>query len=300
METPVLFIIFNRPEITDKVFSIIRSVKPKYLYIAADGPRSNNIKDIGLCEKTRMIINKIDWDCNYLTLLRSTNLGCGTAVSEAINWFFSNVDEGIILEDDCLPDLSFFSYCTQLLIFYRNNESIMHISGTNLIVDQNKYKMTYSYYFSSIPHIWGWATWRRAWVLYDFKMKNLDQLNTVRKDIKSILPMNLLNAVAHGEIDTWDAQWLYTVTINHGIVIKPSVNLIMNIGLLNGTHMNSIPVYYTDVKLGKIDNLIHPGIIDIENQTDILEYNKVNSKYPKFIRIIKKLKFYFSIKSKYF
>ena len=161
ISTPVLFLIFNRPELTEKVFQKIQDAQPKYLFVAADGPRDNKYGEKDLCEKTRaVVLENITWECEVKTLFRTENLGCRTAVSSAINWFFENVEEGIILEDDTVPDNSFFSYCQALLEKYRNHEQIMMITGDNF---QDGIKRgNGSYYFSRYVHIWGWASWRRA------------------------------------------------------------------------------------------------------------------------------------------
>jgi len=129
--TPILFLVFNRPDTTEKVFAKIRDIQPRQLFISADGPRSDKKDEKHKCEETRKVIQRIDWECDLKTNLSEKNLGCRVGVSSGINWFFSNVTEGIILEDDCLPDTSFFHYCETLLKHYRDNERIMHIGGTN-------------------------------------------------------------------------------------------------------------------------------------------------------------------------
>lgn len=166
---PILFIIFNRPETTKAVFHEIRKNQPFQLFVAADGPRREIFEDIENCRKVREIIQLIDWECNVQTLFRDENLGCKIAVSSAIDWFFSQVDEGIILEDDCLPDQSFFPFCQELLEKYRYDAKIMMIGGSNFQFNKNKFE--YSYYFSRYFHIWGWASWKRAWQFYDVEMK---------------------------------------------------------------------------------------------------------------------------------
>ena len=148
--TPILFLIFNRPDLTKQVFDKIREIKPLHLFIAADGPRGDKYEDQELCRKTKEIVSLIDWECEIKTLFRDENLGCGRAVSEAISWFFEHVEEGIILEDDCLPSSTFFNYCEILLEKYRWDNNIMHIGGTNF---QNGIKRgNADYYFSKIPH----------------------------------------------------------------------------------------------------------------------------------------------------
>ena len=155
-EIPVLFLIFNRPDLTKIVFERIREVSPKQMFIAADGPRKEHPEDVEKCESARKIVlDMIGWDCEVKTLFQKKNLGCGLAVSQAITWFFEHVEEGIILEDDCLPDLSFFSYCSTLLEYYKLSPNVMHISGDNF--QQGKKRGPNSYYFSKYIHCWGWA-----------------------------------------------------------------------------------------------------------------------------------------------
>jgi len=150
MKKPVLFLIFNRPDTTKQVFEAIREYQPKQLFIAADGPREEKHNEKELCEETRKIAQKVDWDCEVKTLFRNENLGCRDAVSSAIDWFFENVEDGIILEDDCLPNQSFFKFCEEMLELYKNDTRIMHISGNNLL---NNVKSKTDYYFSKIEHI---------------------------------------------------------------------------------------------------------------------------------------------------
>jgi hypothetical protein len=172
--TPILFLIFNRPDTTDKVFEKIREIQPRQLFISADGPRPDRKDEREKCEEARKVIQKIDWKCELKTNFSEKNLGCRVGVSSGIDWFFSQVSKGIILEDDCLPDASFFNFCKVLLEYYRNDERIMHIGGIN--VQDGRMRGTASYYFSKISHIWGWATWKRAWEKYDVNIRTYPQL----------------------------------------------------------------------------------------------------------------------------
>lgn len=163
--TPILFLIFNRPETTERVFQQIRKIQPRQLFVSADGPRPTKIGEQETCEQVQKIIQKIDWKCDLKTNYSEKNLGCRVAVSSGINWFFNHVYEGIILEDDCVPDISFFHFCETMLEYYRNDERIMHIGGFNY--QDGIIRGSGSYYFSQLSHIWGWATWKRAWDKYD-------------------------------------------------------------------------------------------------------------------------------------
>ena len=156
LETPVLFLVFNRPDTTAQVFEAIRQAKPPRLYVASDGAREDKEGELEKVKQVREIVSQVDWNCEVKTLFRDKNLGCKIAVSSAIDWFFEQEEMGIILEDDCLPHPTFFRFCQELLERYRDDERIGMISGNNF---QFGRKCTdYSYYFSMYSHIWGWAS----------------------------------------------------------------------------------------------------------------------------------------------
>jgi hypothetical protein len=232
---PIVFLIFNRPEPTARTFAAIRAARPGKLLVVADGSRPDRAGEEELCAHTRAIIDGVDWPCEVLRNFAETNMGCGRRVASGLDWAFEQVEEVIILEDDCLPDPSFFPYCGELLERYRADERIMMISGDNF---QNGATRTpHSYYFSQLPHCWGWATWRRAWRQYDFTIKDWRQ----RRD-RSLIKAAANNAalahyweqcfdgVAAGKIDTWDYQWMYCMWAGNGLSIVPDVNLVTNIG----------------------------------------------------------------------
>jgi len=274
-DAPVLFIGFNRPDITQIVFSEIRKIKPKKLYFAVDGPRKNVEGDIEKCTKTRDIINSIDWDCELKTLFRAENLGCKVAVSSAIDWFFNNEEEGVILEDDCLPDQSFFLFCKELLAKYRNNDRIMMISGNNLQFGRKRDR--YSYYFSNYGHIWGWASWRRAWKLYDVNMKLWPEVKS-NKLLYNIFPeekiascwSRILDSVFKGEIDTWDHQLNLAIWAHNCLAIIPNENLVSNIGFgQEGTHAKDARYILNNLKTRNIKfPLKHPLHIASNRKAD--------------------------------
>lgn len=281
MNTPILFLVFNRPDATRQVFQAIRRAKPTKLFVAADGPRLNKESEKEKCELVRNIVTQIDWDCELTTLFRETNLGCGKAVSEAITWFFEHVEEGIILEDDCLPAESFFYYCPELLHMYRNDEKIMHIGGCNF---QNGIKRGRGdYYFSSIAHIWGWATWKRAWDKYDYNMNGysdngcIEMLNKLYRQNHIInYWVNIYNAMSNGMIDTWDYQWQYTLLINNGMSISPNINMVSNIGFgINATHTIEENRLVSDLPVFEVTNLKHPVRIILSKIADAYTYKHI-------------------------
>jgi hypothetical protein len=231
---PILFTIFNRPLLTKRVFECIRFARPQRLFIAADGPRPGKEGEEKRCAETREIVKQIDWDCEVSTLQHDQNLGCKIAMSSAINWFFDHVEAGIILEDDCVPNPTFFPYCQELLGYYRDDKRVMMISGDNF--QKNNAKCQYSYYFSVFSHIWGWATWRRAWKNYDVEMKLWPELRDttwmvdILNENSALFWRSIFDLVYAGKIDTWDYQWAFCNWVQHGLTILPCANLVSNIG----------------------------------------------------------------------
>ena len=238
---PILFLIFNRPESAREVFRRIRSAAPKRLYVAADGPRQDNPGDSKSCAETRSIVDALDWDCRVEQLFRDENLGCRKAVSSAIDWFFENEEHGIIIEDDCLPDPSFFRFCSELLEKYRCTDNVMTINGSNFQFGEKRGEA--SYFFSRCPHVWGWATWRRAWQRFDIEMKSFPGFSRERRidDFFADRRMRqhystLLRAAFEQRIDSWAYPLLYSVLSHDGLCISPNTNLVENIGWQSGTH----------------------------------------------------------------
>lgn len=236
MKSPVLFLIFNRPETTIRVFEKIRAARPPKLYISADGPRSNRPGELERCEEARKIALGVDWPCEVKTLFRESNLGCKMGVASGIDWFFQNEEEGIILEDDVLPMPSFFTFCDEMLKRYRNDPTIGMITGSNLV--SKKLKNDASFFVSHVPLIWGWATWRRAWQNYDVSMKNWPQWSRSDKITKCFQGDQLvtsywrdaLDRVYQNGMDTWDYQWLFACWQAGMYSIIPAQNLTDNLG----------------------------------------------------------------------
>ena len=234
LNKPVLFIVFNRPDTTLKVFESIRKAKPKKLYIACDGPRDSNDADVEKIKKVREICKGIDWTCELKTRFRKKNLGCKYAVSSAINWFFENEEEGIILEDDTLPSNSFFEFCSYFLDYYRDEKVIWHIGGYK---PKEIKKDNYSITFTRYTHIWGWATWKDRWKHYDvnktIKSEDLDLLKKYeyfRGRRKTEKRIKILKNLFKGEINTWDYQWNLCVRMHSGLAVRCNKNLVENIG----------------------------------------------------------------------
>lgn len=268
--TPVLFLIFNRPDLTRRVFQRIREAQPQRLFVAADGPRSDRPGEENLCLQARRETNHIDWDCQVERLDRDTNLGCKRAVSSAVSWFFEQVHAGIILEDDCLPDHSFFPYCTELLERYRNEPGVALIGGFNFRNRQNEPSGKSSYYFTKYPQIWGWATWRRTWDHYDAEMtawngdsKGLNGISNPRMRRRFAKKFASVKA---GRNDTWDYQLIHQCLASRSLGIDPSVNLVENIGFdARATHTTRYGSAGPPPPAGSLSfPLIHPSTLHVD------------------------------------
>lgn len=291
---PIAFIIFNRPDLTRKVFAEIRKIKPESLYIIADGPRNEAEKE--KCIEARAVVEDIDWQCEVYKNYSEVNLGCKKRVSSGLDWFFENVESGIILEDDCLPSPDFFYFCAQLLEFYRQEEKVMMISGTNLLKEWKSGLQ--SYCFSNYGGIWGWASWRRAWKRYDVEMK-LWQSEKARNKIKALFSQgqyenreDVFNKTYAGEIDTWDYQWHFARLLYSGLTAVPAVNLVSNIGFRDdATHTKgtsvaaNLPISAIEFPLKIIKEM------EADNRFDDLLFKKIFNprKNGKIIKLLKKI-----------
>lgn len=298
MDISILFLVFNRPEATRRVFEAIKKVKPTKLFVAADGPRNNRPDDIPRCEEVKKIIDGVDWKCELKTLYRKENLGCRVAVSSAIDWFFENVEEGIILEDDCLPDGSFFDFCSYLLEKYRDNDIVMHIGGNNFqkeIVGKEN-----GYYFSKYPHIWGWATWKRAWQKY-VRFENLSRSDKLLGSsfyyfnlLEKLYWVSLFWCVKNKLINTWDFQWVYSIWLNKGVCIAPTNNLVINVGIgKDSTNTSTANNSITRLKLKKVGKLHFKEFISTNEKADCFTLQNVfGVKVVNILRIILIIPYY--------
>ncbi len=282
--TPVLFIIFNRPDTTKKVLEKIREIKPTRLFVVADGPRDNIEQDKYNVSQTRKLIDGIDWNCEVTKNYSEINLGCRNRVSSGINWFFEKVDMGIILEDDCLPNNSFFYFCEELLLKYKDQSNVMMISGNNF--QDGNIRGDYSYYFSKYAHIWGWATWKRAWDRYDVNMESLNDFinnNGLRmisnsKHVQQYW-LDYFRMTRDGQIDTWDYQWTYAIFRSAGLCVAPNVNLVSNIGFNNNaTHTKSANNKYANMKTQEILNVNYPSYVEVDRFADNYEEKNMMNK----------------------
>ena len=237
MQAPVALIIFNRPDTTEKVFTEIAKAKPRQLFIIADGPREQYPDDTEKCEKARLVVERVDWECDVIRNYSDVNLGCGKRPATGISWVFEHTDRAIILEDDCVPNQSFFKFCDDLLKRYLYDNRIMQICGNNFQFGEKR--IDYSYYFSRFHICWGWATWSRAWIYHDMGLKLWPEF----KNSQWLLDI-IENPIAveywkdkfekaykcDGKIDFWDYQWSFACWSQGGLSIMPRETLVSNIG----------------------------------------------------------------------
>lgn len=279
LNTPVAFIIFNRPDLTQIVFNAIRQAQPKQLFVIADGARFP--EEAEKCQEARDIIKQVDWDCQVLTNYADTNLGCRKRISSGITWVFEQVEEAIILEDDCLPDPSFFHYCETLLEYYRDDERVMVISGDNF---QDGHKRTkYSYYFSKYNHCWGWASWRRAWKYWDFnpekwiEFRDPGLMKFVCDDpCEERYWTKIFNTLfLEGKPNSWAYVWTFVCWSQGGLTALPNVNLVSNIGFgTDATHTKG-ESKFANLPTEDIGEIYHPPFLIRDRFADEYTFDHV-------------------------
>ena len=289
LTTPVVLLIYNRPQLTSKVFDIISQVSPAKLYIVADGPLRK--VDISLCQQTRNIVSQVDWPCQVKRIYSQSNLGLRKRVITGLNQIFQNEETAIILEDDCIPDLSYFRYCEELLDKYANDTRILSIAGFNNYPSNHKED---SYYFSRYVESWGWATWKRAWELYSDDMadwpnlRTTDWLYTVTGSFwESIYWKYIFDLTYKGKYNSWAYRWMYTAFQNKMVTIIPKTNLISNIGFGNSATNTKI-----SVKLPKTNSirfpLKHPKEVTINEPLDMIYSKKLYQSPLAVLGLVKK------------
>lgn len=285
MKTPVVLIIFNRPDTTQKVFEVIRHIKPLQLFVIADGHRKNKQGEFEKCQQARKVIDSVDWQCELLTNYSDINLGCKKRTSTGLDWVFSQVESAIILDDDCLPDRSFFPFCEELLEKYRDDQRIFAISGDNF--QFGKQRTNYSYYYSLYNHLWGWATWRRAWQHYDGDMKLWETicddgwLNDILQNKAAVKYWkHKLQQTYAGKFDDWGYPWTLSCWLRSGLTILPNQNLVSNIGFdrESSTHTKNKNSPLANMPTETMQfPLKHPPFVIRDRQADDFTYKKLFS-----------------------
>lgn len=293
LNTPVLFLVFNRLAVTKLVFAEIARAKPPRLYIACDGPRANKPGEAQIVKELQeYLLANINWECEVKTLFRTENLGCGRAVSDGISWFFSHEPMGIILEDDCLPSPSFFQFCQELLVKYRDDKRIWQIAGYSVLQPND---LDYaSYYFSQMTMIWGWASWADRWQGFDLFMHKYPEflkrkyLNSITGDYRLKVWHKQLFDANVGRHDTWDCQWYFMALVNHGISVTPKISMIQNIGFetANSTHPAILDKTTASIVAGDMEfPLVHPEFFCPDPKLEGIYY-KWRTRNGVFLKII--------------
>lgn len=239
--SPILLLTYKRIDTTMQVFAQIQKVQPKRLYIASNYPKNSDENDKVFALR-KLLEQSIDWECQVYTLYRESHLSAKISISSAISWFFEHEEQGIILEDDCLPTLSFFRFCDELLERYRDKECVMMISGWSALdfafnpsTDTlcPKARLQEDYYFSKYNHIWGWASWARSWRKYERESSDFTK-DFAHFDFNSKLERRswrkIFGAYYGGKIDTWDYPWTFSIWKAHGLCVYPKNNMVKNIG----------------------------------------------------------------------
>jgi hypothetical protein len=241
LDTPVAFFVFRRPDLTARVFEAIAAAQPARLLIIGDGPRQGHPGDEPMVAQTRAVVERVTWPCRVETNYSASNLGCKQCVEGGLAWVFSQVEEAIILEDDCLPHPSFFPYCAELLRRYRDDERIVSIGGVNF--QDGVSRSPHGYFFSKFFHCWGWASWRRVCRQYDRDLRTWPDFrdsgglaNWTDCPREEAFWRNLFERQHRGEFDSWAYAWLYSCWAQAGLSILPDVNLVSNIGFGDGAH----------------------------------------------------------------
>ena len=300
MDTPILITAWRRLDKLEKLLEAIKANKPKKIYISCDGPRKNNPTDKYLIKKVKNTIDElINWDCDIYKLYNDENLGCRGAMLQGINWFFDNESEGIILEDDCIPNEEFIPYCSKLLKKYKKNHKVWNISGTNL--QDGIIRGDGSYYLSKYFIGWGWATWRDRWLNFDSYLTSWEKAREVLL-LKSIFTNNLEikywtnifnRFYEEGIPDTWDIEWAYTCLVNEGNTIIPNVNLVKNIGFdKEATHTKFTIDQHSNNKF--IFPIIHPTfLINDKNADKYTFYNHYQMCFKRRLKFIYRKPLYY-------
>jgi hypothetical protein len=299
-ESPVLLIVFNRPDTTKNVFKAIRRAHPKKIYISADAPRTGNVEDEKNCILVKETIEQVDWDCETHYRFAETNQGCGPGPYNAISWAFENEDRLIILEDDCVPALAFFNFCNELLERYKYDTRIWLISGNQY--NEEAVSTPHSYFFSRYGHSWGWATWKRCWEAIDISLSKYPLI--VKQDLfkaafrtrkEAVYFQKKIERIYYDKAlksHIWDFQFGFTVASNSGLSIVPRKNLVMNIGYL-GTHSETKNQFH-DRKVDENFKIIsHPDFILCDVNYDAYHFkhhwNKKASIFQRTMRKIQKI-----------
>ncbi len=287
-DTPILLLVFNREDKAKRLLESLRAIRPKRIYINADGPRNHKDGEKEKCERVRQVFNGIDWDCDILKQYHPDNLGCKSSVSKGISWFFDHEEMGIILEDDCIPHSSFFPYCETLLHKYQNDERVWHITAHNPLLESD---VDSSYFFSNQVLVWGWASWRRAWKKLDLEMNRFpDFIRNNRWDeyLKGNKERAYIQekwqAAYDGQLDSWAYPWAFSCFEQGGLAIIPKYNLVQNIGF-DKEATNTYKERDTSIRSGIQFPMVHPQRKERDHDRDLgIFHASQKSKWGLYLR----------------
>ena len=283
--TPIAIFTFNRPQLTERLLSILAKIKPGRILVVSDGPRSHVTGDVEKCAAVRKLFENLDWECRIDRNFADSNMGSFPRNSSGLNWVFEQVEEAVILEDDCVPDLSFFPYCEELLDKYRNNSRIGLISGNNFLKNPD-IQQKQSYFFSGYATTWGWASWRRTWQKVDLNMPYWPQFRdsgelqqAVLSPVEANYWRGIYDAILERKMkNAWDYQLILTCLKYKLLIIVPSKNLVSNVGFgPGGTHCMDDTSPLHNVPTGELDfPLVHP---EDAQKSDLVDYEIFRARF---------------------
>jgi hypothetical protein len=273
-QTPVAYIIFNRPQVTVQTFAILRKQRPSRLFIIADGPRLGHPTDIERCAEVRAIVEQVDWPCEVHRNYVKRNLGLKSRVSSGLDWVFKQVDRAIVLEDDCVAHPDFFRFCDSLLERYAEDERVAVVTGNNF--QNGERHGDASYYFSKYSHCWGWATWRRAWFYYQSDIPFWSEWHKTESwkqqtpdKVERVYWEAIFERIRLGQIDSWAYPWMACVWRSGGLTATPNVNLVSNIGFgPDSTHTAAAADPLAAMATTALGEIIHPDVVAQEILAD--------------------------------
>lgn len=300
IDVAVLCIFFVRDSCFAKSFAAVKEARPRVLLLWQDGPRADRPDDLIGIDKCRKIAEDIDWDCEVHTFYNKSNYGCDPSTFYSHKWAFSIVDKCIVLEDDVVPDQSFFPFCKELLDKYEDDRRINRICGMNNVPG---FKCSDSYFFSGIGSVWGWATWKRVADLWDEDYTFLNDtcamslLGKIKNNKAEKAYVKTCYEHKREGVPHWETVQTFARYLNSQLSIIPSVNMIKNVGLgENSTHSNTslanVPkkiraVFYSEAEAISFP-LKHPKYI-IENKQYEIDYLKWTGESNEFTRFIRKM-----------
>ncbi|REJ67399.1 MAG: glycosyltransferase family 2 protein [Planctomycetota bacterium] len=296
VKTPVAFLIFNRPDLTEQVFAAIAQARPERLLVVGDGPRADRADERAQVGATRAIIERVDWPCEVQTNYAEENLGCKRRVSSGLAWIFEQCEEAIILEDDCLPDPSFFPFCEELLAHYRHDRRIVSIAGNGYEGGPLPYGNGYT--FSKYFQCWGWASWRRVWENFDLELQTwpeFDAAGCLASFADSAAEerywRQIFDRQCRGEIDSWAYSWAYSCFAQSGLSVIPAVNLICNLGFdQRATHTRQVDHHLAARPVDTLSEFRHPPAVIRNKEADKICFARRFQREPKLVRLKKKIR----------